>query len=174
MLHECQSKNKLLILDTMRPLADSRLGVLANDVAGRVVQELKDMDDPHRITLLSCSPGQVSLGSEDLGRSVFGYYFEEGLRGWADGWGGDGKRDGHVSARELAEFVKRRVDRWADQNRGTRQTPLLLPKDASVDFQMVALEHGRAQEKVTPPEMTEYPKILKEAWQVRDAAWDNV
>ena len=122
MLRDCPAKNKLLILDTMRPLADARLGVLTDDVAARVVQELKAVDDPHRIALLSCSPGQVSLGSEDLGRSVFGYYFEEGLRGWADGWGADGKPDGHVSARELAEFVKRRVDRWADQNRGTRQT----------------------------------------------------
>jgi hypothetical protein len=173
-LRDCPSKNKLLILDTMRPLADSRLGVLANDVAARVVQELKDLNDPHRITLLSCSPGQVSLGSEDLGRSVFGYYLEEGLRGWADGWDADRKHDGHVSARELAEFVKRRVDRWADQNRGTRQTPLLLPKDATIDFQLVALKHGEPEEELTPPDPVDYPDALKKAWQVRDAAWDDL
>src|SRR5439155_15804405 len=41
------------------------------------------------------------------------------------------------------------------------------------DFQMVALKHGRAQEELTPPDQAEYPKALKEAWQVRDSAWDD-
>src|SRR5207244_6082355 len=116
--------HKLLILDTMRPLADPRLGVLTNDVASRISQELKAVEDPLRMALLSCSPGQVSLVSEDLGQSVFGYYLEEGLRGWAQGWNAEGKSHGQVSARELAEFVKRRVDRWAERNRRTRPTPI--------------------------------------------------
>src|SRR4029077_8692704 len=60
-LRDCPAKNKLLILDTMRPLADARLGVLTDDVAARVVGELEDVPDPLRIGLLSCSPGQVCL-----------------------------------------------------------------------------------------------------------------
>ena len=52
----------------------------------------------------------TALASEAMGRSVFGFYLEEGLRGWADGYG-EGKRDGHVSVRELAAFVGARVDR---------------------------------------------------------------
>ncbi len=172
-LRECRAGHKLLILDTMRPLADPRLGVLVNDVAERIPQELKEVDDPHRLVLLSCSPGQVSLASEDLGRSVFGYYVEEGLRGWAQGFNPDEKRDGRVSARELAEFVKRRVDRWAEHNRGTRQTPLLLSQDAKEDFQMVALEHGEAQSELPVPDPTEYPKSIQDAWKDRDDAWNN-
>jgi hypothetical protein len=173
MVRECPAGHKLLILDTMRPLADPRLRVLADDVASRIAQELKSVDDPHRMVFLSCSPGQVSLTSEDLGRSVFGYYLEEGLRGWADGSNPEGKRDGHVSARELAEFVKRRVDRWAEHNLDTRQTPVLLPKDAKDDFQIIALEHGHAQTELPAPELGEYPDLLKRAWKVRDDAWDD-
>jgi hypothetical protein len=153
---DCRAGHKLLILDTMRPLADPRLGVLSNDVASRIVAELNSAEkDPHRLVLLSCSPGQASLASEDLGRSVFGYYVEEGLRGWADGYNADNNRDGHVSARELALFVNRRVDRWAEHNRGTRQTPILIPKDGKDDFELVALEHDQAQPKVPAPEPME-------------------
>src|SRR5439155_2892005 len=147
MLRDSPAGHKLLILDTMRPLADPRLGVLTNDVASRISQELNNVDDPHLIALLSCSPGQVSLASEDLGRSVFGYYLEEGLRGWADGWNAEGKRHGQVSAREWAELVKHRVDRWAERNRGGRQTPVLLPKDSKDEFEMIVVEHGQAQPK---------------------------
>jgi hypothetical protein len=173
MVRECPAAHKLLILDTMRPLADPRLGVLTDDVASRIAQELKSVDDPHFMVLLSCSPGQVSLASEDLGRSVFGFYVEEGLRGWADGSNAEGKRDGHVSARELAEFVKRRVDRWAEHNFDTRQTPILLPKDATDDFQIIALEHGQAQTELPAPELAEYPELLRKAWKNRDDAWDD-
>src|SRR5216684_5114497 len=173
MIGECPAAHKLLILDTMRPLADPRLGVLADDVATRIAQELKSVDDPQLMVLLSCSPGQVSLASEDLGRSVFGYYLEEGLRGWADGWNAEGKRDGQVSARELAEFVKRRVDRWAEHNFETRQTPILLPKDAKDDFLIIALEHGQPQPELPAPELAEYPDLLKKAWKIRDDAWDE-
>lgn len=173
MLRECPAGHKFLIMDTMRPLADSRLGVLANDVASRIPQDLEAVPDSNRMVLLSCSPGQVSHASEDLGRSVFGYYVEEGLRGWADGFNADGKRDGHVSARELAEFVKRRVDRWAEHNRGSRQTPTLIPQNPKDDFQMVALEHGRAQAELQLPEPGEYLKSLKDAWKERDDAWSD-
>jgi hypothetical protein len=173
MLRDSPAGHKLLILDTMRPLADPRLGVLTNDVASRVSQELKAVEDPHRMALLSCSPGQVSLASEDLGRSVFGYYLEEGLRGWAQGWNSEGKRQGQVSARELAEFVKRRVDRWAERNRGTRQTPILLPKDPKDDFQMIVLEHGQEQLEPEPREVEEYPASLIAGWKVRDDAWED-
>jgi hypothetical protein len=173
MVRECPASHKLVILDTMRPLADPRLGVLTDDIASRIAEELKSVEDPHRMVLLSCSPGQVSMASEDLGRSVFGYYVEEGLRGWADGTNSEEKRDGHVSARELAEFVKRRVDRWTEHNLDTRQTPLLLPKDSKEDFLITALEHGKPQPELPAPELPEYPELLKKAWKIRDEAWDD-
>jgi hypothetical protein len=175
MLKDSPAGHKLLILDTMRPLADPRLGILADDVPSRISDILNDADlkDPHRLVLLSCSPGQVSLASEDLGRSIFGYYLEEGLRGWADGALPNSNRDGHVSARELAEFVKLRVDRWADHNRGARQTPILLPKDSNEDFPLVALIQSKAQPEVLAPEQATYPASLIAAWKERDEAWDD-
>jgi len=167
-LQDCHAGHKLLILDTMRPLADPRLEVLSNNVASRIAHELQELKDPRLLVLLSCSPGQVSLTSEDLGRSVFGFYVEEGLRGWADANG-----DGHVSARELAEFVKRRVDRWAKENYDTRQTPILLPKDGKEDFRIIALDHGKPKEELPAADRTEYPDLLMKAWRIRDRAWED-
>src|SRR5262249_45745114 len=78
-----RARHKLLVLDIAWPLADARLGLLADDASARLEDELNAVADPHRLVLCSCAPGQVALASEDLGRTVFGYYFEEGLRGWA-------------------------------------------------------------------------------------------
>src|SRR5260221_600927 len=98
-LKACPSKRKLLVLDVARPIADPRLGVLANDVAARIPEALDKVEDPDRLVLCSCSPGQVSLSSEDVGLSVFGYYFELALRGWADGYNPKSDKDGRVAAR---------------------------------------------------------------------------
>jgi hypothetical protein len=165
-LKECPAQNKLLILDVMRPLADSYLGVLRDDVAAAVKEELDEVDDPRRLVLCACEPGQVSLGSEELGRSVFGYYLEQGLRGWADGYRGDGFRDGTVSVHELAEFVRARVDRWAVQNRQTRQTPVLY--GSGHNFRLVAMDHGLPQEPLGTAAEAKYPAWLLEAWKKYD------
>src|SRR5262249_22614691 len=125
-LRACRARHKLLVLDIMRPLADARVGVLADDSADRVAADLDAVPDPFRLVLCACAPGQVALTSEALGRSVFGYYFDEALRGWADGYNPRHRSEGRVSVRELAEFVSRRVDRWAVRCRDTRQTPVLL------------------------------------------------
>lgn len=160
------AQNKLLILDTMRPLADPRLGVLSNDVARHIQQDLAAVPDPQRLVLCSCSPGQVSLSSEELNRSIFGYYLEEGLRGWADGYNETGERDHRVSVRELAEFVSVRVDRWAHRNRYTRQTPVLL--GSGPNFPLIALGRGRLMPPVPMPEPAPYPAWLLAGWKLRD------
>ena len=87
--------------------------VLTNDVAAAVPAELEAVEDPGRLVLCACGPGETALVSEDLGRSVFNFYLEEGLRGWADGYGPDGRHDGLITVRELAAFCQARVDRWA-------------------------------------------------------------
>lgn len=173
-VYESPAPRKLLVLDIMRPVAHGRLGVLEDDVAGRakevIDQELKNLPDPARLGLVfcSCSPGQVSLNSEDLGRSVFGYYFEQGLRGWSEGYGPDHERDGRIGLPELAEFVKQRVDRWAIRNRNTRQTPLLLGVASADGFQLLALQHGEAQPRSDAPEIAPYPPWLLDGWKLRD------
>ncbi|MBV9124389.1 MAG: hypothetical protein JO112_13600, partial [Planctomycetes bacterium] len=150
-------------------LADSRLGVLANDVPDRLQPILEDAvkRDPHLWVLCACSPGQVSLASEDLGQSVFGYYLVQGLNGWADLYNPDHQHNGKVSVRELAEFVAARVDRWAMHNRNVHQTPFLLGPDG--DFDLVVLPKGQALKPETLPDSPgPYPDWLRAGWDLRD------
>lgn len=169
---ECPARNKLLVLDVMRPIADARLGVLADDVAARVQADLKKLAEStgkqDLLVLCACAPGQTALTSEDLGRSVFGYYLDEGLRGWADGYNPEGKSDARVSVQELARFVRVRVDRWATRNRNARQTPVLV---GTGDFELVTLEHGTARPAPELAPAAEYPAWLSQAWQLRDQWW---
>jgi hypothetical protein len=165
-LRACPARHKLLILDVMWPWADARLGVPADDVAGRVQADLQAVADPDRLVLCACSPGQVALASEDMGRSVFGYYLEEGLRGWAEVARPGGTHNGRVSVKALAEFVRGRVDRWARRNRNTRQTPVLL--GSARDFPLVVLEHGEPEPHLALPARRTYPDGLRKAWLLHD------
>jgi hypothetical protein len=170
-LKKCPAPNKLLILDIAHGPAQPRLGAFSSDVAEAIPEEVEALDDPNLLVLCSCSPGQVALTSEVLGRSVFGYYVEQGLRGWADGFQGANKRDGRVSAKELAAFVQARVDRWALQNRDMRQTPLLLGKGA--DFQLHAFGKGEHQPAPELPAQAKYPKWLESGWKTLQATHDS-
>jgi hypothetical protein len=167
-LKACPSKRKLLVLDVARPIADPRLGVLANDVAARIPEALNKVEDPDRLVLCSCSPGQVSLTSEDVGLSVFGYYFELALSGWADGYNAENRRDGRVSAREVGDFVRLHVDRWAARNRKAQQMPALYGKG---DFDLAVPEHGAIPDARELPEQPEYPVWLRKGWDQRDQWW---
>jgi hypothetical protein len=170
-LKDCPARHRLLVLDIMQPVADPRLGVLADDVAEGIEKEVQAADDPGLLVLCACSAGQVSLASEALGRSVFGYYVEEGLRGWADGYGETGKEDSHISARELAAFVRARVDRWAVRNRATRQTPVLF--GSAPDFLLHSLEDAKPSGHVAERDLPRYPKALQTAWKKHDQLWQE-
>ncbi len=163
-LRDCPARHKLLVLDVARPLADPRLGVLVDDASARVPAELEEVPDAHRLALCACAPGQVALASEDLGRTAFGYYFEEGLRGWSAP-----AASARVTVKDLARYVQTHVDRWAQRNRGVRQTPLLLGDGG--DFALVALRHGKPapHQEAAPP--AEYPAWLLDAWKGREKAW---
>ena len=92
----CPARNRLVVLDVMRPMADPIEGILADDVAARIGQTL-DLAAPasqELFVLSACGAGQQSWASEELGRSVFGLAVEEGLRGLADSEGGDGDGTG--------------------------------------------------------------------------------
>lgn len=168
-LRDCPATHKLLILDVARPLAHPRLGVLANDMAERVEQLLDSVEDPHRLVLTACSPGQVALTSELLGHSVFGYYLRQGLSGRADGSSPAGGENGRVSVEELHRFVRDHVDRWARLNQGLRQTPRLFGAGRSFDL-VLAPEDGTLEAEPAP---TPYPKWLLEAWERHDRWLDT-
>ncbi len=109
--------------------------------------------------------------SEELGRSVFSYYFEEGLRGYADGYASDGERDRRITVRELAAFVRARVDRWAQRNRAIRQTPML--HGTGDDFALRVLDRDEPRDHIALAQPRQYPDYLKQGWQARDACWQE-
>ncbi len=163
LLRRSPARNKLLVLDVGWPLASPALGTLRDDVPAQVEADLAAVEDARRLVLCPCGPGQVSLASEAKGRSVFGLYLEEGLR--------KAQREGPVSVRELADFVRDRVDGWARRNRQRRQVPVLL--GSGRDF-VVAMRPGE------PPPVAEvaeaaYPDWLRKAWTSAPAnreAWE--
>jgi hypothetical protein len=167
-LRQCPSPRKLLILDVMRPLADARLGILADDMASRVLEVLRQqkLDGGDLFVFCACSPGQVSLVADDMGQSVFAHYLREGLNGAADGYDADRNRNGWVTVRKLEAFVRARVERWAVL-RQTRQTPVLLGPDK--DFNLTRYDKLPAMAERNPPQ--DYPFL--EEWKHLDKWWDE-
>ncbi|MFO0965757.1 MAG: hypothetical protein U0793_09270 [Gemmataceae bacterium] len=169
-LRDCPARRQLLVVDVMKPVPSVRLGALNLNIAGALPKELDAVPDERRLVLAACAPGQVSHVSEELGRSVFSYYFEAGLRGYAEGYGSAGKRDGQVNLQELAAFLRARVDRWAQRNRGARQTPVLY---GAGDFPLLALDHARPRGPVAAARAPVYPPSLLEDWKARDGRWES-
>lgn len=157
----------VLMLDLHPESTDPRAGWGDIDLIGRVVATFLGDLSPHVLVMTSCAPGQRSLSSEILGRSIFSYYVEQGLNGWAD----VAPTDGRVTASELALYVRERVTRWAEQNRATVQTPLSLVVPSN-DFVIVALPRGRPTGPPFLPDpkaVPAYPQWLLDGWKVRDA-----
>jgi hypothetical protein len=166
-LRECKAAHKLLILDIFRLTDDPLRATLPDDVAGAFQDLFQSKEQGNLQVFCACSRGQTSLVSEELSQSVFGYYLDQGLRGFADGYNPDRKRDGRVSLQELTEFVQARVERWVRRSRGLRQTPVLLGKGSN--FDLVSLERGEPQAKPKAPPLAPYPGSIQDAWQLRDA-----
>ncbi|QEL19439.1 carboxypeptidase-like regulatory domain-containing protein [Limnoglobus roseus] len=155
------TERKFLVLDLSWPADSIPAEVAAGVVPTAVLDDLDAVPDASRLVLTSCGPGQVARVADELGRTAFGYYLEVGLTGWASPPGADA-----VTAYGLANFVRTRVQRWADQTRGTRQTPQLLGEGE--DFPLVPLT-GRPP--TPPPELpipADTADWLKPHWAARD------
>ncbi|MCI0380000.1 MAG: hypothetical protein L0215_20655 [Gemmataceae bacterium] len=163
-IRECRAAPKLLVLDIMRPIADVRLGVFADDIADKTHAALVAAKPPFYV-LCACSPGQLSQVSDELGQSVFAYYLNQGLLGHADGMGPEGRIDKRITVKELAEFVKVRVDHWAVHNRGVRQTPVLLGDGEDFTLVRIVTDPPAPADEVPP---AVYPKWLLDGWKMRD------
>ncbi|MBI1188259.1 MAG: hypothetical protein GC206_13170 [Alphaproteobacteria bacterium] len=171
----CPSRRKLLVLDLGRSLVGGRFGALVDDVPAHLDAELAAVEDPYRLTLMPCAAGQFAWESEDLDRTVFGFYIEAGLRGWADGVGDQGRIDGLISAGELAAYVTREVGRWSRHARGPEwvQTPRAEGDYGRNDFALVGLPRGRLRDPLMLSEKPlRYPEALRKGWALRDA-WQN-
>lgn len=164
-LKACPAKNRLLILDIMQPLTDPRLGLVSPGIAAAIPAELDQVPDAGRLVLCPCAPGQEALVCEELQRSPFSYYFEEGLRGFADGYGPTGRRDRKITVQELAGFLQARVDRWARLNRGARQAPVLYGEG---NFPLIVLQ--KPHDHLSRPTASVYPDWLSAAWERWDAS----
>lgn len=169
-LATCPARHKLLILDIFRPVADGQFGVLADDLASRIAVQADSFRDRHLLVLCACSPGQVAQTSSTLGRSIFNFYFVEGLSGRADGALPDQPKDGRVSVKELAAFLAAHVDRWSMHNRNTRQTPMLLGQ--AEDFDLISIAAPPPiPDSTEPVAVVPYPKWLRAGWELHDEWW---
>jgi hypothetical protein len=167
LLKQCPVQRKLLLLDVMKPLTDARAGLLSADVATPlqpVVEAALEADKQLQV-FCACSPGQVSLSSEELGHSAFVYYLLEGLAGQADGT----KPDGVVSVQELAAHVTRQVQHWAWHTQGTWQTPALY--GSAVDYPLNLAEKNRSLPSA--PLAKDVPEALVKGWEQRDRWRDD-
>jgi hypothetical protein len=152
-LADCPAPHRLLILDVRQPLADPRLGIVDEDVAGAVIQEVEKANPPF-LVWCPCSAGQVPLTCDEAALSVFAYYLNRELQHL-------GER--RLAIKELAARVGARVDRWAQENRSARQTPVLLGRGE--DFTLVTTQPS---EDLPEPDLA-YPKWLASRWAERDA-----
>ena len=159
-LQVCEATDKLLVLDICWPNVDASAAKVDSDVAGKLQQEINAVNDEQLVVISSCSPGQFAQAIFDPSRTVFGYFFEQGLRGKADGFGSH-RKDGRVSTDELANYLTNVVDAYSQKACSARQTPWLVGSGKSFDLiscsmkQMPAASHVVVEKrvaKITEPE----------------------
>lgn len=160
-----QASQKLLVLDISTALESGQAGLFPEEISAEAIAALEQVEDPDRLVLLSSDVGQHSHVLPGVGRTSFGYFFEQGISGWADAFNESAVSDGRVSARELAAYVANRVDSWSKKCASSRQTPLLVG-DAD-DFVLTAADRHSQPPQLYQAKVEEYPDWLRQAWQFR-------
>lgn len=133
-LAQLRARQVLLLLDAGRLPTNWRLGVLRNDFATQLAEDVGTAEMPGLCVICSCSAGERSW--EGRGRdehsSIFGRYVVEALAGAADGWGdrgaGQTALDRRIDSDELFWYVKHHVAERAERDRGSRQTVCRFPE----------------------------------------------
>lgn len=173
------SQDKVLVLDIAPMPAWTPLGILHNDVAAELRNELAKLSKNDRLFVLaSVDRDDSPWSSDELRSTAFLHTFLQGLRGGARHEGG--ANDGHITLAKLAEYVKREVNVWAQGNRSDNQHPMLLggqPEEATAEpgaTNQLTLETAREIylrfSDVAPPERTAADLPSFERWR---AAWER-
>jgi hypothetical protein len=157
--------HRLLILD-LRPVNNVRLGSLGNDLGEAVLAALAKAGDLPFQVILSSDGVRSPQVSRELRLSWFGYFMERALAGNADGWNADRKKDGRVSATEVADFVRD----YTSFALSTMSSPAQAPSHFGTkdDFAILPVPPSgpTAPPKSEPAE--EYPGWLTAGWKERD------
>ncbi len=124
LLAGCPASSKLVLLDTRQAPAGPAAGPAPGVSGGELAESLPRL--PGMSVLAASAAGQASLIWPDQRQTLFGYWLNEALKGYADT-----DRDGRVSVEELSGYVRRNVATVAKQRFSVEQQPqqLGLPPD---------------------------------------------
>lgn len=114
---------KLLVLDVDSSEYDPRLGQIASSFSDAAGQLIRDSNDPSLWMLTPTDQTQVGQASPALQSTIFHFWFQRGLDGWADS-----NDSQSVDLGELFHYVSSNVNRSAFIRSGgsSRQTPALV------------------------------------------------
>jgi hypothetical protein len=161
---EASKKKIVLVLEPAQATANWPTGLLQNDFVKRLKELEKRIEDhPNLVILCASDEGQNSWTSEEWRQTVFGHYLVEGLQGAADLDG-----NGRVTAHELFEYARGKVQAWAQSNRGVDQKPILLGGTAraqSIDLSQVNGTYKERTADEAPGRIFAFPAELERAWQ---------
>ena len=171
-LKECPVQRVLLLLDLAQPCVEPQAGVLAANVPERLRPALQTaVKDNKKLQIFaSCSPGQTSLGSEELGHTVFAHYLIKGMAGAASRrLYGQPSQFESATRRELVLYATIQVDRWVYHTTGQRQTPEYFGTEDDYDLTVTERTTVPAAVPLSP----DYPSFLVDGWTERDRWWDE-
>jgi hypothetical protein len=155
---------KLLILDATQVDAAWPLGLFHNDFARKLKEQLaaRVEKSPGLVVLSASDEGERSWVSEEWRQSIFAHHVHEGLRGAAES-------GGRVTAHDLHQYVLKKVQHWARQNREALQTPVLLGGEGRArGLELVALEQPYQAPDPARLEPFRAPPELGKAWDACD------
>ncbi|MBM98735.1 MAG: hypothetical protein CMJ77_06370 [Planctomycetaceae bacterium] len=169
------SSYKVLVLDCQQLDSFWPAGVVSNQFVAAVSQLVNDKKEqyPNLFVLLSCSDSELSWNDDSVGHSVFNRYFLEGLTGAADKSGTSNRK---VSLEELYDYVREKVNLWAQENRGVTQQPLMLytgHRDTERIARLVPLTIVPDARPVWKSKLRTEDATLKKSLSQLQASWEN-
>jgi hypothetical protein len=159
---------RLLILD-VRPSLDPRIALAGDDVNERldaVLAGLAEAGELPFLVLMSNTPPSGANVLYAFKRTAFGLALAHGAGGAADGWNPERGKNGRVSAKELAAYVREVTHSISTTAGLPAQTPRL--HGTGSDFDVFVIPQSGAQPLPALAESEREPEWLQQAWKDRD------